>query len=68
MVDESFREVVLLNWIYLTKITFTVKLNNMLVECHMLVSYCWLLRGSLFIELGCPRDLGKGGGETLALL
>ena len=22
--------------------------------------YCWLVRGSLFIELGCPRDLGKG--------
>ena len=21
--------------------------------------YCWLVRGSLFIELGCPRDLGK---------
>ena len=21
---------------------------------------CWLIRGSLFIELGCPRDLGKG--------
>ena len=23
-------------------------------------SYCWLVRGSLFIELGCPEDLGKG--------
>ena len=23
-------------------------------------TYCWLVRGSLFIELGCPRDLGKG--------
>ena len=22
--------------------------------------YCWLVRVSLFIELGCPRDLGKG--------
>ena len=22
--------------------------------------YCWLVRGSLFIDLGCPRDLGKG--------
>ena len=21
---------------------------------------CWLVRGSLFIELGCPEDLGKG--------
>ena len=21
---------------------------------------CWLVRGSLFIELGCTRDLGKG--------
>ena len=21
---------------------------------------CWLVRGSLFIELGCPGDLGKG--------
>ena len=40
MVDESFRqrEVVLLNWIYLTIVTFTVKSNNMVVECHMLVS------------------------------
>ena len=24
------------------------------------LSYCWLVRGSLFIELGCTRDLGKG--------
>ena len=23
-------------------------------------SCCWLIRGSLFIELGCPGDLGKG--------
>ena len=23
-------------------------------------NYCWLVRVSLFIELGCPRDLGKG--------
>ena len=23
-------------------------------------SSCWLVRGSLFIELGCPGDLGKG--------
>ena len=22
--------------------------------------FCWLVRGSLFIELGCPTDLGKG--------
>ena len=22
--------------------------------------HCWLVRGSLFIELGCPEDLGKG--------
>ena len=22
--------------------------------------FCWLIRGSLFIELGCPEDLGKG--------
>ena len=22
--------------------------------------FCWLVRGSLFIELGCPEDLGKG--------
>ena len=22
-------------------------------------SCCWLVRGSLFIELGCTRDLGK---------
>ena len=22
--------------------------------------FCWLVRGSLFIELGCTRDLGKG--------
>ena len=22
--------------------------------------FCWLVRGSLFIELGCLRDLGKG--------
>ena len=22
--------------------------------------YCWLIWGSLFIELGCPGDLGKG--------
>ena len=25
------------------------------VLCH-----CWLVRVSLFIELGCPRDLGTG--------
>ena len=24
------------------------------------VNYCWLVRGSLFIELGYPGDLGKG--------
>ena len=24
------------------------------------MTYCWLVRGSLFIELGCPGDLGKG--------
>ena len=23
-------------------------------------NYCWLVRVSLFIELGCPRDLGTG--------
>ena len=23
-------------------------------------SFCWLVRVSLFIELGCPGDLGKG--------
>ena len=22
--------------------------------------FCWLVRGSLFIEFGCPTDLGKG--------
>ena len=32
------------------------------------VFHCWLVRGSLFIELGSSEDLGKGGGETLALL
>ena len=26
----------------------------------VMISYCWLVRGSLFIELGCPRDFGKG--------
>ena len=24
------------------------------------ITSCWLVRGSLFIELGCTRDLGKG--------
>ena len=27
---------------------------------HSVRNYCRLVRGSLFIELGCPRDLGKG--------
>ena len=27
--------------------------------------YCWLVRGSLFIELGCPKDLGKGSRGDL---
>ena len=34
------------------------------LNCHLdsikLSAICWLVRGSLFIELGCPRDLGKG--------
>ena len=29
-------------------------------QCHHCCHYCWLVRGSLFIELGCTRDLGKG--------
>ena len=24
------------------------------------ILFCWLVRGSLFIELGCTRDVGKG--------
>ena len=28
--------------------------------CFSFCICCWLVRGSLFIELGCPRDLGKG--------
>ena len=30
--------------------------GTILTEKH---SCCWLVRGSLFIELGCPEDLGK---------
>ena len=30
-------------------------------SCYILIlPCCWLVRGSLFIELGCPEDLGKG--------
>ena len=28
--------------------------------CFSFCICCWLVRGSLFIELRCPRDLGKG--------
>ena len=33
---------------------------NAFVHALSLTRYCWLVRGSLFIELGCPGDLGKG--------
>ena len=37
-------------------------LENMylLKDKYKFLNYCWLVRGSLFIELGCPRDFGKG--------
>ena len=33
-----------------------------------LLIYCWLIRVSLFIELGACEIWGQDGGETLALL
>ena len=32
---------------------------NVPVQMNYSHGYCWLVRGSLFIELGCTRDLGK---------
>ena len=51
-----------------SKFDFIIRSNACLVHqidsCHnlmcRLVDCCWLVRGSLFIELGCTRDLGKG--------
>ena len=35
-------------------------LTVLCVVQQFLFFFCWLVRGSLFIELGCTRDLGKG--------
>ena len=40
-------------------INFFAKKSNKMCKKESLF-YCWLVRGSLFIELGCPGDLGKG--------
>ena len=32
------------------------------------IHHCWLVRVSLFIELACPRDLGKGWRGDLGTL
>ena len=41
-----------------TKRTYVLQKNFLKMSED--ISYCWLVRGSLFIELGCTRDLGKG--------
>ena len=32
----------------------------MCTDSEKAMDICWLVRVSLFIELGCPSDLGKG--------
>ena len=39
-----------------------------LLSCLWTKYHCWLVRGSLFIELGAREIWGKGEGETWALL
>ena len=34
--------------------------NFVVLVIYEKLDFCWLVRGSLFIELGCTRDLGKG--------
>ena len=44
-------------------VAFPVKyhaISSLGSKCFLCKKYCWLVRGSLFIELGCTRDLGKG--------
>ena len=44
------------------------QVNSKKVRNTNISTNCWLVRVSLFIELGALQFLGKGGGETLALL
>ena len=47
-------------------IVFDSEFNRFLSDLLAIIAGSF--RVSLFIDLGCPRDLGKGWGETLALL
>ena len=49
----------ILNQVHIKTIQFKLTASqpdSFIMSC---CAYCWLVRVSLFIELGCPRDLGK---------
>ena len=52
-------------WLHFLELSTKLGINFTPMKIHLhdvcLICICsWLVRGSLFIELGCPGDLGKG--------